>query len=308
MPRKQKSPFYKKMRGRRKSSVKRTSPKKSGYGLPLLKNGFLVIVLLLSSSIASSFLGTNSGRNNLKSMRRNRNAFSRFRTPTQKKRILNNLNNSHKLTNLEGVELYVACTGNSTPSKFVNLWELFKLTNLEGVELYVACTGNTCRSPSIELGGLIHGYNIKTCGTNVRGISGITPALLKSIESSFSAGNISLNVLQHAKKHRSQQCQLDDGNMFKNSPNKVFLVVANSNKEHLLKMAREQKVPRPTVFTLSEAVNIAKQRGIPVSESTESACSYLQNDPWDYTPEAFEEEGRQFTSKNILKMHEVYDE
>lgn len=278
MPRKQKSPFYKKMRGRRKSSVKRTSPKKSGYGLPLLKNGFLVIVLLLSSSIASSFLGTNSGRNNLKSMRRNRNAFSRFRTPTQKKRILNNLNNSHKLT------------------------------NLEGVELYVACTGNTCRSPSIELGGLIHGYNIKTCGTNVRGISGITPALLKSIESSFSAGNISLNVLQHAKKHRSQQCQLDDGNMFKNSPNKVFLVVANSNKEHLLKMAREQKVPRPTVFTLSEAVNIAKQRGIPVSESTESACSYLQNDPWDYTPEAFEEEGRQFTSKNILKMHEVYDE
>lgn len=160
------------------------------------------------------------------------------------------------------------------------------LQNKTKGEIWYVCTGNTCRSAALKMAAYKNGKIIPTCGSGVRESGGMTPALL----SAFNRGNYTRDFLNVAHKHRSQSCN-NKCELFKDN-NRIFGVVAQSNKKAIKLMAQECGLSNPNIMTLGEIA---------------SECKPLENDPWDYSEQAAIEEGLPWTTELQQKQHNVYN-
>jgi hypothetical protein len=118
----------------------------------------------------------------------------------------------------------------------------------------IACTGNTCRSPALMLAGKINGYNINTCGTNAANPgSSATPASLTALKDKPMEYKLLL-------EHRSKKCDPGIEKFFSGPSNinqrRVFGVVAQENKNDILRMWKElgSPEPKPDVRVLGDVV------------------------------------------------------
>ena len=153
-------------------------------------------------------------------------------------------------------------------------------------EIWYVCSGNTCRSAALKMAAYKNGKIIPTCGSGERASGGMTPALL----SAFNRGNYSNDFLNVAHKHRSQSCN-NKCELFKDS-NRIFGVVAPSNKKAIKLMAKECGLSKPNIMTLGEIA---------------SECKPLENDPWDYSEQAALEEGLPWTTERQQKQKNEYN-
>ena len=127
--------------------------------------------------------------------------------------------------------------------------------------LVVSCSANTCRSAMVGHEASKMGYNITTCGTSKDNTWG--NPMTKAARDIMSGDELTI-----ANKHTSQECNVCSGL----NGNEIFGVMAQKNKDQLIKQAEECGIEPPEIHVLGD---------IPELRS----CKALQNDPWYETTE-----------------------
>tara|TARA_Y100000768_G_C23965127_1_gene677447 strand:+ start:957 stop:1934 length:978 start_codon:yes stop_codon:yes gene_type:complete len=122
--------------------------------------------------------------------------------------------------------------------------------------LMVSCSANTCRSAMVGHEANKLGFNITTCGTSKDNTWG--NPMTKAARDIMSG-----NELTVANLHRSTECNVCQGL----KGNEVFGVMAQKNKDQLIKQAIECGIEPPEIHVLGDIPELKR-------------CKALQNDPW----------------------------
>lgn len=122
--------------------------------------------------------------------------------------------------------------------------------------LVVSCSANTCRSAMVGHEANKLGFSITTCGTS-KDNTWDNP-MTRAARDIMSGDELTV-----ANEHRSRECNVCEGL----KGNEVFGVMAQKNKDQLIKQAIECGIEPPEIHVLGDIPELKR-------------CKALQNDPW----------------------------